>query len=306
MATKANLVQEYPLGVALAAAQRRTLPSVLLLRLQRSKTALLGLTIVLVVIASALLAGYLAPHDPTAQNLSKRLLPPFWMSGNMEYLLGTDPLGRDILSRIIYGSRISLLVGLCSVAISGTIGVFLGLLSGYYGGRADSFIMRLADIQLGVPFLVLAIAVVAMLQPGLRNIIIVLGLTGWVLYGRIVRGEVLSVKEREFVEAARAIGAQNHRIIRLHILPNVSTSIIVVGTLQVAHMIIAEASLSFLGLGVQPPTPTWGGMVADGRDYLALAWWVSTVPGVAIFLTVLGINLLGDWLRDSLDPTLKL
>ncbi|MCL4459705.1 MAG: ABC transporter permease [Chloroflexi bacterium] len=290
----------------MAAAQRRTLPSVLLLRLQRSKTALLGLTIVLVVIASALLAGYLAPHDPTAQNLSKRLLPPFWMSGNMEYLLGTDPLGRDILSRIIYGSRISLLVGLCSVAISGTIGVFLGLLSGYYGGRADSFIMRLADIQLGVPFLVLAIAVVAMLQPGLRNIIIVLGLTGWVLYGRIVRGEVLSVKEREFVEAARAIGAQNHRIIRLHILPNVSTSIIVVGTLQVAHMIIAEASLSFLGLGVQPPTPTWGGMVADGRDYLALAWWVSTVPGVAIFLTVLGINLLGDWLRDSLDPTLKL
>jgi peptide/nickel transport system permease protein len=217
-------------------------------------------------------------------------------------LLGTDSLGRDMLSRILYGARISLLVGVLAVAVQGTIGVTMGLLAGYYRGRIDAVLMRIADVEMGLPFLVLAIAVMAILGASLRNVIIVLGLTGWVIYARIVRSEVLSLREREFVQAAQALGAPGGHIVLRHILPNVTASIIVVATLQIPRMIISEASLSFLGLGVPPSVPTWGSMISDGRDYVSTAWWLSTFPGIALVLAVLGINLLGDWLREVLDP----
>lgn len=256
-------------------------------------------------IVTAVLAPLLAPYSPDAQDITRRFAPPLSAPDGQLLLLGADALGRDILSRIIFGSQISLIVGIGAVLVQGGLGVFLGLLAGYYP-RLDNVIMRVADVQLGVPFFVLALAVIAVLGPGLNNIILVLGVTGWVLYARVVRGEVLSIRRREYIEAARVIGSADARILVRHILPNVTSSIIVIATLEVARMIIAEASLSFLGLGVQPPTPTWGGMVADGRNYVAVAWWVSTFPGLAILLTVLGINLLGDWLRDTLDPNLRI
>jgi peptide/nickel transport system permease protein len=273
----------------------------------KSKAALAGLFILLIVIASALLAPYLAPHDPIAQDINNRLKPPVWdPKGSREHLLGTDHLGRDILSRLVYGARISLIVGLSAVLISGTIGILIGLIAGYYGSWLDDIFMRLADIQLAFPFILLAIAVVAVLGPSLRNIIIVLGITGWVVYARVIRAEVLSVRELEFIEAIHALGGQNLRILFRHILPNVISPGIVIATLEVARMIILESALSFLGLGVQPPTPTWGGMLNDGRQYLYNAWWLATFPGLAIMLTVLGINLLGDWIRDTLDPRLEI
>jgi len=260
----------------------------------------------MMVFVSALLAPILAPHDPAEQDLEARLVPPFWAAeGTSRHPLGTDALGRDLLSRIVYGSRISLFVGFMSVALQGVIGVTVGLTTGYYGGRFDAVVMRFADIQLAVPFFVLAIAVMTVLGPGLRNVILVLGITGWILYGRVVRSEVLSVREREYVDAARALGASGPRILIKHVLPNVFSSFLVISTLEVARMIIAEASLSYLGLGVQPPTPTWGGMVADGRNWLMTSWWVSTLPGIAIFATVLAVNVIGDFLRDWFDPTLR-
>ncbi|MCC7106451.1 MAG: ABC transporter permease [Chloroflexi bacterium] len=270
--------------------------------LVRAKPALFGAVVVALVVLSAILAPVIAPYDPTAQDLSRRLSPPTWSFAAGQYFLGGDVLGRDLLSRIIYGSQISLIVGICSVAVAGGIGVLVGLISGYYGGRVDSLIMRIVDIQMAVPVLVLAIAVVAVLGPSLRNIILVLGMTAWVTYGRVVRGHVLSICEAAYIESARSIGAGNLRIMFRHVLPNVGTSIIVVATLEVARMITAEAALSFLGLGVQPPTPSWGGMVAEGKDVLSIAWWLSAFPGLAILLTVLGVNLLGDWLREALDP----
>jgi peptide/nickel transport system permease protein len=273
--------------------------------LRESKTGLIGLGIVLAILLAALFAEPLSPHDPYRQDIRHRLTGPFWITGNVDHVLGSDSLGRDILARIIYGARISLLIGASAVAMSGSIGVTLGLLAGYFRGRWDSIIMRLADIQLAVPTMVFALALMAALGPGLRNVIIVLGITGWVVYARVVRGEVLSVREKEFVEGARAVGASHGRILLFHILPNVSASIIVISSLRVAAMILLEATLSFLGLGVQPPTPTWGGMVAEGRDLIYRAWWVSTFPGIAIVIAILGINLLGDWLRDVLDPRLR-
>ena len=273
--------------------------------LRESKTGLVGLVITLLIVIAALLAKPLSPHDPYRQDIRHRLTGPFWMTGDLDHMLGTDSLGRDILARIIYGARISLLVGVSAVTMSGSIGVTLGLVAGYFRGRWDSIIMRLADVQLAVPTMVLALVAMAVVGPGLRNLIIILGVTGWVGYARVVRGEVLSIREKEFVEAARAIGASHGRILLLHLLPNVAASIIVISSLRVAGMILVEASLSFLGLGVQPPTPTWGGMVAEGRDLVYRAWWVSTFPGIAIFIVVLGINLLGDWLRDVLDPRLR-
>jgi len=273
--------------------------------LRESKTGLAGLGIILVIALAALFADQISPHDPFRQNIPQRLSGPFWMTGSTDYLLGTDSLGRDILARILFGARISLLVGVSAVVLSGSIGVTLGLLAGYFRGRWDLIIMRLADVQLAVPTIVLALVTMAVLGPGLQKIIIVLGVTGWVVYARIVRGEVLSVREKEFIEAARAIGASHRRILLLHVLPNVAASIIVISSLRVATMILLEATLSFLGLGVQPPTPTWGGMVSEGRDLVYRAWWVSTFPGLAIVIAVLGINLLGDWLRDVLDPKLR-
>lgn len=273
--------------------------------LRESKTGLIGLVLVLAAVATALLAEPLSPHDPYQQNIPQRLTAPFWTSGDRTYLLGTDALGRDVLSRIIYGSRVSLLVGVSSVLISGAIGVVLGLVAGYFRGRWDSFIMRLADVQLAVPTMVFALALMAALGPSLINVIVVLGVTGWVMYARVVRGEVLSLREKDFVESARAIGASHGRILFRHILPNVMASIIVISSIRVATMILLEATLSFLGLGVQPPTPTWGGLVADGRDLVYKAWWISAFPGIAIVIVVLGINLFGDWLRDALDPRLR-
>lgn len=272
----------------------------------RGQAALLGTIFLLLVFTCAIFAPFLAPHDPLKASVLNRLRPPVWEAkGSPKYLLGTDQLGRDILSRLIYGSRISLLVGISAVVVSGTLGVFLGLISGFYGGRLDALIMRLADIQLAFPFILLAICIVAVVGGGLLNVILVLGVAGWVSYGRVVRGQVLSVKEKEYIEAAKAIGHWDFKVLFKHILPNVITPVIVLATFNVASFMVAEASLTFLGLGVQPSIPSWGIMLADGRDYIRAAWWLTVFPGLALMLTVLSINLLGDWIRDYLDPRLR-
>jgi peptide/nickel transport system permease protein len=270
------------------------------------KVSLLGLLIVLGVVVCALFAPLLAPHDPNLQALDLKLLPPVWMDGaNHQFLLGTDHLGRDILSRLIFGARVSLLVGLTAVLISGGIGTVLGLVSGYYGRWLDDVIGRLGDIQLAFPFTLLALAVLAAMGTGLWKTIAVLGFTGWVIYARIMRSEVLVLREKEFVQAARALGNTDLNIIRQHILPNAIASLIVISTLEVPRVIIAESALTFLGLGIQPPTVTWGGMLADSRNYITTHWWVAVFPGLALQISVLGLNLVGDWLRDTLDPRLK-
>ncbi len=275
-------------------------------RLTRRRTALFGLSVMVIVILTAVFAAALSPFDPLEQDISQRLKEPGWQDARgRTHLLGTDHLGRDILARIIYGSRIALMVGLSAVLISGFLGMAIGLISGYFGGRVDDFFMRLADIQLAFPFILLAIAVIGVLGPSLRNIIVVIGVSSWVVYARVVRGEVLSIREREFVQAAIALGSLDWRILVRHVLPNAFTPWLVVATLDMARVIVIESALSFLGLGVQPPTPTWGGMLADGRVYLSTAWWLATFPGLAILITVLGINLFGDGLRDTLDPRLK-
>ena len=278
-----------------------------LTRLARRRTALFGLVVVVVVMLVALFAPWFSPFDPLEQEITQRLRAPGWQdaSGRV-HVLGTDHLGRDILARIVHGSRIALVVGFAAVAISGVLGMAIGLVSGYFGGRIDDLFMRLADIQLAFPFILLAIAVIGVLGPSLKNIIVVIGVSSWVVYARVVRGEVLSLREREFVQAAVALGSRDWRVLLRHVLPNAFTPWLVVATLDMARVIVVESALSFLGLGVQPPTPTWGGMLADGRVYLSTAWWLATFPGLAILVTVLGINLLGDGLRDTLDPRLKL
>lgn len=274
--------------------------------LLRSRGALLGLLMLVTVIICALTASWIAPHNPNAQVLENRLLPPAWQEGGVEqHLLGTDHLGRDVLSRLIYGSRISLTVGLLAVFISGIFGIGLGLLAGYYGGWLDTLVMRLVDIQLAFPFVLLALALVAVLGSSLQNVIIVLGVAGWMVYARLVRAQVLSIKEKEFVESARCIGATDLRIILLHVFPNTLAPLSIVATFAVATNIILEASLTFLGVGVEASIPTWGSMLSDGRAYITNAWWLATFPGLALMLTVLSINLIGDWLRDAFDPHLK-
>jgi peptide/nickel transport system permease protein len=297
------------IGIGEAAAERENRWGLgrLLRELLRNKAALLGLVILVTIAAAAILARLVAPYDPLFQEVTQRLKPPGWTTpeGRIS-LLGTDHLGRDILSRLIFGARISLIIGLSAVAMAGTLGTLIGLVAGYRGGRIDDLCMRLTDTMLAMPFILLALAVIAVLGPSLRNIILVLGITSWVSYARVVRAEVLSLRTREFVSAAKALGGGGSRIVFRHLLPNVLTPVIVIATLEVARMIILESALSFLGLGVQPPTPTWGGMLADGRAYMTTSWWLATFPGLAIMLTVLGINLLGDWLRDVLDPRLQL
>ena len=275
-------------------------------RLVRRRTAIFGLVAVALVVFSAVFAPWITPFDPLEQDINQRLKEPGWRNATGQmHSLGTDHLGRDILARIIFGARIALVVGLSAVLISGVLGMIIGLIAGYFGGTVDDFLMRLADIQLAFPFILLAIAVIGVLGPSLRNIIIVIGVSSWVVYARVVRGEVLSIRERDFVQAAIALGSRDGRILVRHVLPNAFTPWLVVATLDMARVIVIESALSFLGLGVQPPTPTWGGMLADGRVYLSTAWWLATFPGLAILITVLGINLLGDGLRDTLDPRLK-
>jgi peptide/nickel transport system permease protein len=269
--------------------------------------AAFGIAVLLLMGGAALAAPQIAPWDPARQMLIKRLRPPAWQArGLREHPLGTDHLGRDILSRILYGGRISLGVGLSAVTLSCLIGVTLGLLAGFHGGRIDALIMRVVDVFLAIPYILLAMGVVFALGPSLLNVILVMAVTRWVQFARIVRADVLSIREREFVSGARARGNRSTRLLLRHVLPNALTPIIVVATLELAFMIIYESALSFLGLGVQPPTPTWGWMLADGRNYVSTAWWLATLPGLAIMLTVLAVNLLGDWLRDTLDPRLKL
>jgi peptide/nickel transport system permease protein len=275
--------------------------------LRRARLALAGAVVLALVLLMGTTAPWLAPQNPAETNILDRLKPPGFVDGfGRRHYLGTDQLGRDILSRLMYGARISLLVGISAVLISGCLGVSLGLVSGYYGRWLDDLIMRIADIQLAFPSILLYIAVLAVLGPGLMKVIAVLGVTGWVTYGRVARGQVLSVREQEYVQAGRALGCRETRLIARHVLPNIVGAVIVVGSLAVASNIIAEASLSFLGLGVPPSVPTWGSMLAEARDYIRHAWWPVTFPGLAIMLTVLSINALGDWLRDYLDPRLSL
>ena len=272
-------------------------------KLSRNPLALIGGAILLVVVGSAIAAPWVAPHDPAKQSLIRRFTPPVWApGGNASYLLGTDQVGRDILSRIIHGARISLLVGMAAVVVSVVVGVALGLLSGYRGGRVDTVIMTVVDVTLSFPQLLLALAFVAALGPSLVTIIVVLGLTGWERYARVVRAEVLALREKDFIEAARAMGVGATRTLVRHLLPNTFSSIIVLSTLQVAQAILQEAALSFLGVGSGRTYPTWGQMIALGRDFVSVAWWLPTFPGLAILLTVLAINLVGDRLRDALDP----
>jgi peptide/nickel transport system permease protein len=277
----------------------------ILRKLIENKSAVFGLIMVLGVIFSAVFAPVISPHDPILQDVEKRLIPPVGQEGaDADYLLGTDHLGRDIVSRLIYGARISIVVSVSAVALSAVLGTLIGLFSGFYGGKVDNIFMRIADVQLAFPFILLAIAIIAVLGPDLQNIIITMAITGWVIYARVVRAEVLSLREKEFITSVKALGGSNGRIIFRHLFPNVVPPIIVIVTLEMARMIIMEAALSFLGLGIQPPTPTWGGMLADGRVYLVTSWWLATFPGLVIMLVVLGINLLGNWLRDMLDPRL--
>jgi peptide/nickel transport system permease protein len=266
----------------------------------KNRLAVAGLLAIVAIYLAALWTPYLAPYDPMADDLTRRLMAP---SG--DHLLGTDEYGRDVLSRLLFGARISLSIGLVAVAISVTIGTILGAVAGYIGGWVDGLIMRLVDLVISFPSLVLLVTVVALFQPSLFVIIVVLGLTQWPGATRLVRGEVLSLREREFVLAARALGFSRARIIARHLLPNVLATVIVVATLGIGQTIVLEAGLSFLGLGVQSPTPSWGTMVNDGRDHLTSEWWLSTVPGLAIVFTVLAFNVVGDGLRDALDPRMR-
>jgi len=260
------------------------------------------------IVTCALIPATLAPHPPNQQEITQRLLPPSWMArGDSKHLLGTDQLGRDLFSRVIHGARISLIVGFSALLISGIVGVAIGLLAGYYRGWLDDWVMRLADVQLAIPYVLLAIAIIAVIGPSTVNVVLVLAVNGWVVYARLARGQALSLREREFIQAYRALGASDWRIVLQHILPNLLSAVIVVASLELAGIITLESSLSFLGLGIQPPTVSWGYMLADGRTYLlGGAWWVVTFPGLAITATILSINVLADWLRDVLDPRLKI
>jgi ABC-type dipeptide/oligopeptide/nickel transport system permease subunit len=274
----------------------------------QSRTATLGALIFVAFVLVAVLAPILAPHDPAAQDLERRLAPPIGLgkeAASLQYPLGNDNLGRDILSRLLVGSRVSLIVGASTILLSCVVGSLIGAVAGFYRGFVDDMTMRLVDVWLAFPSLLLAIAFGAALGPGLFNLIIALSLSLWVVYCRIVRAEVLSIREQEFVLAARAMGAGDARIILRYILPNVLAPILVISTLQMGTVIISEASLNFLGIGVQGSMPTWGGMLSDGREFMRQAWWLSTFPGIAISVVVLSINLIGDGLRDALDPRLR-
>ena len=264
-----------------------------------------GVVILVVVVAAGVFAPWIAPHGYDDQDLAFALQPPVGVGGTWSNILGTDPLGRDLLSRIVYGARTSLLLALAAVVIASAVGVLLGLVSGWLGGRVDAAIMSVVEVQLSLPYLLFAIAFMALLSPSLFNLVVVLVLRSWVVYAQLVRVAVLSMREREFVLVATALGASDGRILFRHIAPNVIAPALVVSSFQLAELIIVESSLSFLGLGVQPPTPSWGSMLSQGREYISSAWWLVTFPGLAIIVTVLGANLFGDAMRDALDPRLR-
>ena len=304
--TDSSQVQSVP-GISLAGATPKTRRkrSWALQSLLNNKGAMVGVVILALAVFASIFAEYIVPHDPTLRDITRRLSPPLSTVEGDFFLLGTDAVGRDILSRIIVGTRITLLVGLASVLIAASVGTVLGITAGYRGKWADSVIMRVADIQLALPFMVLAIAVAGALGSSIRNTIIVLGITGWVTHVRVVRADTLSTRNLDYVLAAKAVGADGSRVVRKHILPNVQALAIISATLMVARMIIAEASLSFLGLGVPIGTPTWGVMISEGREYIQTAWWVAAFPGIAILITVMAVNLVGDWLRDAFDPRMR-
>jgi len=290
-----------------AAAAEPTAAQVSLRLLWRLKWGLAAAAVLLLIVASAVFAPWMATYDPLAVDIQHRLAPPAWMDGGTpKHLLGTDQIGRDLLARMLYGGRVSLIVGVVAVLISATIGVLTGLAAGYSGRRVDWFVMALVNVTLSFPFVLLALAVIAVLGPSLVNMIIVLGIADWPLYVRVIRAETMSIREREFIMAGRALGMSHARIIFRQILPNLVSVIVVIATLQVARVIILESFLSFLGLGVQPPTPAWGNMLGEGRLYMLNSWWIATFPGLAIFVTTLAINLMGNALRDWLDPHMKL
>jgi peptide/nickel transport system permease protein len=273
--------------------------------LSRAKLPLVGLAVLAITLVLALGAPFLLPYESNEVNIVVRLRPPALLGGTWEYPLGTDEVGRDVLTRLIYGARISLAVGFGAAAFAGTVGLVLGLLSGYFVGLLDEVIMRVADILLGFPFLLLAMLTVMMLGPGVGNMILVLGAFGWVGFARVVRAETLSVREKEFVEAARAVGCGDVRIIVFHILANVFHSMIILVTFSIATVMVVEAALSFLGLGVPPAIPSWGKMLSDSRNVMGTAPWMSILPGLCLTIVVLSLNLVGDWLRDYLDPRLR-
>jgi peptide/nickel transport system permease protein len=272
--------------------------------LRRAPVVPLGIIIILVL--TALLANVLTPYSPVNISLPNRLRPPFWeQGGSLAHPLGTDPMGRDLLTRLIYGARISLLVGFLGLLVGGGVGAALGLIAGYAGGRLDAFLMRVTDTTLSFPIILFAILLVVILGSSLLTVVFAVALVLWARFARVIRGEVLSIRERDFVAQARIAGSSSVWIMRVHLFPNVLNTLVVLLSLQIGWVIIVEASLSFLGAGVPPPTPTWGSMIAEGRDYIASAWWVSFFPGLAILVTVLAFNLFGDWLRDALDPTMR-
>jgi peptide/nickel transport system permease protein len=266
-------------------------------------TSIVGLAIILVLVLAAIFAPFVAPYDPTMGSLADRLTPPFWQEGgSSDHLLGTDLLGRDTLSRLIYGARTSLTVAVIAILVAGSIGSLLGIAAGYLGGWANTIIMRAVDLAFSFPSILLAMVLAVVFEASFSNIILVISLVLWAEYARMARGETLKVKEMDFVALAQVAGVSKVKIMLCHILPNVASSLIVLATLQVGIVIIMESSLSFLGVGIPPPTPDWGSMVAEGRSYIVSAWWLSLVPGVAIVITVLSFNLLGDTLTELLNP----
>ena len=272
----------------------------------RRRTPVIPCVIITSIVLTAALANLLTSYSPTDISLSNRLHPPFWeKGGSLAHPLGTDPMGRDLLTRMIFGARVSLMIAILSLLVGGGIGAILGLIAGYYGGRLDAFVMRVVDTTMAFPIILFAILLVVALGGSLVTTVIAVSLVLWARYARVIRGEVLSLRERDFIAQARIAGCSSARIILVHLFPNILNTLVVLLSLQVGWVIIVEASLSFLGAGIPPPTPTWGSMIAEGRDYIATAWWISFFPGLAILATVLSFNLFGDWLRDALDPKLR-
>lgn len=271
--------------------------------LRRNLIPLIGAVMLLAVVSMAVFAPLLAPYDPLKQSLKERLVPPMWCEGgSSNHLLGTDHLGRDVLSRLIYGARVSCVVGIAVVLISGAVGICLGLIAGYYGGWFSGLIMRLCDLQSALPFTLLAILIISVLGSGLRNVILALSVSSWIGYARLIRAQTLQTREQEFIRASRVLGARDAHLMFREILPNVITHAIITAAFSVAQTMITEAGLTFLGLGVEPSIPSWGGMLSDGRNYMETGWWIAVMPGLFIMFTVLSINILGQWARDQFDP----